>query len=76
MVIKGEEESVQAATQEETAVVFTAKAHRRETEGEGLPVLPGGKLPNDGVEQCARGGARTATFLAGEPTRAAVIRPG
>jgi len=55
MVVKGEQEGVQATTEEETAVIFAANAHRRETKGEGIPVLSGGKLPNNGVEQEARG---------------------
>ena len=68
MVVKGEEEGIQAATQEETAVVFAAEAKRREVEGEGIPSLSGGKLPKDGIKQGARGSARAAASSEGGVT--------
>jgi len=60
MVVQGEQEGIQAATVEETAIVSGTNTRRRKTSGEVRPFLTGGKLPKDGVEQEARGGARTA----------------
>ena len=66
MVVKGEEEGIEAATEEEAAVVFATEAHGRKIEGKFIPSAASGKFPNDGIQQSARGDgmvARAAAFF-------------
>lgn len=65
MVVKGEKQGKQAATEEETAVVFAAEADGWKAERESIPGVAGGKLPKDGIEQGAGGDAvaRAAAFF-------------
>ncbi len=59
MVVKGEHEGNPAATAVETAVIIATETKRRKTGGKFVPGMPGGNFPEDGIEQEARGGART-----------------
>ena len=69
VIVEGEQEGIQATTEEEAAVIFAAEGHGWKAEGQGLPGLTGGKLPEDGIQQDPRGGAGTAPTVTPPPTR-------